>query len=791
MKSIAIRLTILAAISTASSAATPSGRTRELFDFDWKFYAGDVADADRPDFEDASWQAVDLPHDWQIAGPFDQNTPDGRCSGFLPHGVGWYRKHFEVAAKLKGKQLALDFEGVYGISQVWLNGHLLGKKLNGYLGFQYDITPQVRFDGSNVVVVHCDNSAKETSRWYTGSGIYRHVWLLATDPLHVERFGTYVTTPRIESASALARITTEVRNRHPEQRLCELVTKIQDAEGRPVGEARSVVPIAPGDVFEFVQEVTIRSPLLWSPESPYLYKAVSLVREGGELRDAYETPFGVREIAMNPQEGLLVNGRKIFARGVNIHHDNGCLGAAAFDRATERRLEILKGMGCNAIRLSHNPHAPALLDMCDRMGFLVIDEAYDKWTGQYNAWAAPFEQTWKTDLREFLRRDRNHPCVFIWSVGNECVEHQINAKDHGVAQLRELVDFVHLQEPTRKVTCALFPARVDGVVYWEDTKTKGEDKDPTPMTFHMDVTSCNYMQKLFPHDRANYPQLVFLASEVATAGNGRDWFDVDKEHTVGMFYWGGIDYLGESFGWPSKGWSAGFVDWCGFRKPASYYVQSFYSDKPMVRIAVYEPPKSPGAAAGAPNEHWNWKPNTRLRLATYTNCEAVELNLNGKSLGEKKLADCKEMLMEWDVAFQPGVLRAIGRKNGQVVAEHELRTAGTPERIVLLSDRAELRADGQDLAHVTVLVTDRHGVVVPSAVSQIRFSVTGYGRNIGIDNGDTNSNEPYQANERTVLSGRALLVVRAAHQAGEITVKASAGGLAASSLKLMAKPVGD
>lgn len=801
MNLIAILLAVLPVVGTGLAASRPadvetSPRSRELFDFDWRFQAGDVSEAFRPDFDDTAWERVDLPHDWQIAGPFDEKTPDGRCSAFLPHGIGWYRKHFVLPGDLKNRRYFLDFEGVYQASDVWVNGHHLGTKLNGYLGFQYDITPHLRPGERNVVAVRCDNSAIDTSRWYTGSGIYRHVWLLVTEPLHVERFGTYVTTPRVSSESALVRIVTEVRSHGSKTRTCELTTELLDAAGRNVARARAVAPVLPGDTFRFDQEMTIDHPALWSVETPYLYKAVSRVREGGVLKDVYETTFGVREITLNPERGLLINGRKVFARGVNIHHDNGCLGAAAFDRAIERRLQILKEMGCNAIRLSHNPHAPGLLDMCDRMGILVLDEAYDKWTGQFNGWKAPFEETWRADLLEFLRRDRNHPSVFLWSVGNECVEHQVHGADRGVGQLRELVDFVHVHEPTRKVTCALYPVREDNIVFWEDRNRKGEDKNPTPMTFYMDVTSCNYMQKLFPHDRAQYPQLIFLASEVATSGAGRDFFDVDQEYTVGMFYWGGIDYLGESFGWPSKGWSTGFVDTCGFRKPASYYVQSFFSDRPLVRIAVYD--KKPGTEivwndvklSWQPlEEHWNWEGHDRVQLATYTNCETVELFLNGKSLGEKKLSDCKEQLMTWDVPFEAGALRAVGRVKDAVVAEHVLRTAGRPERILLAPDKAELRADGQDLAHIEVLVTDREGVVVPSAAHRIRFKVTGAGRNAGVDNGNLMSHESFQVDERSAWKGRALLVVRAGREPGEITVEASAEGLVAGRLELSARAV--
>lgn len=777
----------------ARAADSESPRSRTLFDFDWKFKAGAAEGAQAPEFDDHAWRAVDLPHDMSIEGPFDEKLQGGRTNGFRPIGGGWYRKAFRLDPGDQGRRVFIEFEGVFNNSEVWLNGHSLGRRANGYVSFFYDLTPHLKAQGDNVLAVHFDNNTVKSSRWYTGSGIYRHVWLLKTAPLHVPVWGTYVATPKVSAEESQVAIQTRVRNEEAQARECELVTEIRDGQGKVVATATSKATAPASGETTFTQTITVPRPALWSPESPAMYAAVSTVRSAAGVQDVYETPFGIRTVAFSPTEGFLLNGKKVMLKGFCIHHDLGCLGAAAFDRGFERRLEIMKSMGVNALRLSHNPHAPALLDMCDRMGVLVLDEAYDKWSGQYGGFTEDFEQTWRRDLGDFIARDRNHPSVFLWSVGNEVVDSQLHGPDYGVAALKRLVAFVHQVEPSRKVTCALYPARARGVKW--DAGKAFDESEPAEMSFAMDVTSCNYTQRFFARDHAKYPNLIFLISEAATNGGARAWFEFDHAYTTGVFYWGGIDYIGEAFGWPGKGWARGFVDTCGFIKPIGYYLASTYAETPMVRLAVKDP--RPGSAIvwndvkldWEPVEsHWNWAGQQKpLTVYAYTNSETVELQLNGKSLGVKKLADCPQMLMKWDVPFEAGTLKAIARQGGKVVATHELKTAGPAARITLQPDRPALKADGQDLAHVRVVVTDQNGIRVPGAESLVRFRVSGAGRLAGVDSGNLLSSEPWQASQRTASKGEALLVVRAGRQPGKIQVTAEAEGLAGATAELVSR----
>jgi len=774
---------LLTALCTATSFAQPVNRKN--IDLGWRYFRGDASGAELAAFDDSGWRTVNLPHDASIEGPFDENMAGGVQNGFRPQGKGWYRKRLELPEQLEGKLVTIHFEGVYNNSDVWINGHHLGLKHNGYLDFFYDLTPHLNKSGENILAVRYDNSVPESSRWYTGEGIYRHVWLTISDKLRVANHGTYITTPKITPACTTVKIETFVENHNAERKDCVLLTEVFDPSGKKVAIATACAPIAPGETYRFVQELKVDNPQLWSCETPNLYRAVS--KPGDSPASEYATVFGIREIRMTPDQGLLVNGKKVVAKGINIHHDNGCLGAAAFDRAIERRLEVIKDMGCNAVRLSHNPHAPAVLDLCDRMGILVFDEAFDKWSGQFNAGHAPFEETWRGDLDAFLKRDRNHPSVFIWSVGNEVSQQLISNPDEnfGVGLMRDLTDFVHKHEPTRKVTCGLFPARENGIRVFREPEAARAAR-PAQIAFYMDVVSRNYTEHLFEMDHKKYPQMIFLASEVRTVGMN-PWFRYDQNYVVGQFYWGGIDYLGESWGWPSKGWIRGLIDLAGTRKPLSYYAESTYTDKPMVHIAIYSPTptqeeqwnsiKPRLAPWRSMFSHWNWEGVKKLRLATYTNCDSVELLLNGRSLGVKKLADCPEMLMEWDVPFDPGHLRAVARNQGKIVAEHELKTAGPAKKIMLIPDRKTILANGQGLCHLTALVTDHEGNIVPNAPHKITFEVAGAGQNIGVDNGDLHSNEPYVAKSRTVHNGRVLLVVRSTTTPGEIRVSATAKGL--------------
>lgn len=740
-----------------SSAFEPQ---RELFDFDWRFAPGDPVGAETPGFDDTRWQTVDLPHDFCIAGPFDRNVPNGTRNGFRPLGVGWYRKAFVTPAAVS---VWLDFEGVHRSAQIWVNGTRVARHDSGYHGFACDLTPHVRPPGqTNLIAVRADSSQPPDVTWYSGGGIYRHVWLQTAGPARLARHGVQVTTPGASATGARVHIRTEVTGPAG----VTVRSEVRDGAGRPVG-----VAVATGVVGSVAQELTVVEPQLWSLTNPVLYRVLSTVSVNGQPSDRGETRFGIRTIRLTP-DGLLLNGRRELVRGVNIHHDLGCLGVAAFDRAMERRLRVLKEMGCTGVRLSHNPHAPALLDLCDQLGLLVFDEAFCNW-GDFER--GEFARTWRAELEEFVRRDRNHPSVFVWSVGNQ-VSAAERRPDFGRAGYDAMATVVRGLDPTRPVTMALRPYARTGT-------------NLHPLALHMDVMSANYMEKWFARDRLEHTNLVFITSECTTGDRGRSpWRDLDREHAVGLFYWGGIDYIGESRGWPAKCWEGGFVDWAGFRKPASWVLESLIGGKPVVRMLVQQADTTytnwDGVviSVSGHTSHWNRPAGGTQTVEVVSNAGEVELQLNGRGLGARQCV--RGQSLYWRIPWQTGTLVAIARDAGQEVARHELRSAGGARALRLTPDRASLRADGQDLAHVTVEVVDEDGVVLPVANHRVAFSVTGAGTNAGVQNGDPASDELFQADRRSVFQGRALLVVRSGRRSGEIVIKAIADGLEAASLHI-------
>lgn len=787
-KKLCFALFLICSVGIAKGAENET-RISTRLNFDWKFHLGEVGGAQDPQFDAAAWPVVNVPHDWAIYGPFERKVAMGGANGFRPREIGWYRKTF--ASPAAGKRIFLDFEGVYTAADVWLNGRHLGKNYNGYLGFRFDITHQLKPVGeSNMLAVRVDNSRVGSSRWYTGSGIYRDVNLIVVSPVYIPQYGIWITTPKIEDTQATVHVETVVTNSGSAASDITLITELRDPAGKPVVSESKTERVLVGGVYTFQQDLLAPQPQRWSTELPGLYKSVSRVSADHKLCDVVETTFGIRTVKFTPQQGLLLNGKKVNVKGVNFHHDLGCLGAAAFGRGSERRLELIKEMGCNAVRLAHNPYQPALLDQCDRLGLLVFDEAYDKWTDQYTGPQHPFARAWPEDLRAFVLRDRNHPSVFIWSVGNEEGQ-QVTAPDFGVSQFKAMYTLVKSLDPTRAVTCGLLKARAKGVRYNAKPKALFENSEPAEMSFVMDVVSCNYTQSFFERDHRKYPQLIFLVSEIGTNGGGDNWFEYDHSYTVGQFYWGGFDYIGESSGWPCKGWVRGLIDLAGVRKPASYYVESVYSENPMVYIAVKD--LKPGKNIiwndvklnwEFLSSHWNWPAGQTVQVFTYSNGDAIELLLNGRSLGTKKMADFEKMKMSWDIPFEPGTLKAVAYRDGKVVAEQQLQTAGPACRLALESDRPVLKADGLDLAHVSVKVVDAQGVLVPDAAQKIHFAVTGAGTNAGVDNGDQNSSELWQGDERSAYNGRALLIVRSGRAHGLVNVLAAAAGLQSAELQL-------
>lgn len=767
-----------------------SYRFHASFDFDWQFHLGDERSADS-----SAWRAVNVPHDWSIEGESVADAPGGGSHGFSPHGVGWYRKAFRVEPSVRDRQHFIAFDGVYHNADVYLNGQHLGRKEYGYIGFEIDLTPRLDVDGENLLEVRVDNSDVPNCRWYSGSGIYRHVWLIATHKTRIEQWGVRITTPRVEEASADIRVKTFVRHLAP---ATSLRTSIIDSAGTTVAQMESMnhregAFEQAGAVFE--QTFTLDRPRLWSIEEPYLYTVHSELIVDGVIVDDEVSPLGVRSAVFDKDRGFLLNGVPTKMKGVCLHHDGGSVGAAVPDRVLQRRLEILKSVGCNAIRTSHNPPAPELLDLCDRMGFLVIDEAFDKWEGDFSPhwWMkqAGFAKNWETDLRAMLDRDVNHPCIILWSVGNET---GLPGTDEVDPTLKRLADFTKAYEPSRPVTAALVNSAAKTL----------EERVKCVLTSAslMDVLCVNYQEPMYRHYRAANPNLIIIGSETFKYWRGsamhvhafeavNPWWDVERDdYVAGGFLWPGIDYLGEATTFPQRGWDSGIIDTCGFVKPEGWFQVCAWKDRePCVRIAVLTADAGDVAwswAAPKMAEHWNFPSleGKLLRLQTQTNCEAVELIVNGVSFGRRRSSDYPNRAVAWHMPYKPGKLEAIGYNGEAIVARHELATAGAAARIELVPDRDALHADGQDCLHAVARVVDETGVLVPSDAHALRVTVEGEGDLIGIDNGDFFCGEPYKGTLRTTRGGRVLLIVQARRAGGDVRVRVQSDGLAAAELTI-------
>ena len=794
---------LLALTANLAFTATPAAAQRQRLSMDpgWRFTLGDPAGAERPGFDDRRWRRLDLPHDWSIEGTPAQDAPGGGRMGFFPSGIGWYRKAFRLPAGAKGREAWLEFDGVYMNSDVWINGVHLGRRPYGYSSFAYDVTRRL-VPGVNVVAVRVDNSLQPNSRWYTGSGIYRHTWLELVAPLHVGHWGTYVTTPSADSAGADVVVRTRVENAAAAAQTGALRAVVLDGAGREVGRTETPFTLAAGAQTELAQRLRVASPQLWSPQSPTLYVLRTEVVAGGRVADAAATPFGIRTIAWDQDRGFLLNGRPVKLKGVNLHHDGGGVGAAVPERIWERRLEVLKAMGANAVRTSHNPPAPEFLDLCDRLGFLVMAEAFDEWTlGKVpHGYHEYFAEWGERDVADFIHRDRNHPSIVLWSAGNEIGE---QSTPDGAQVLRKLVDVFHREDPTRPVTTGN-----DNIV---------ADGHPATLAFlgAEDVVGYNYVDRwherreLFAEqDRHDHPEWKMIGTESGTVFQsfdgrpslGNDPALVRPNYTSGMmeaerrwkwiamhdyfagdFMWTGVDYLGESF-WPFTGFGSAPVDITGHPKDSWYFWRSWWTDAPVLHLLP----------------HWNWpgREGQVIPVLAYTNCNTVELFLNGKSYGAKSLefpaqgtsggwntyalpvvrATTNDLHLSWDVPYAPGVLRAVGRKrDGSACAETEARTAGAPAAIRLAADRDTVAAVPGDVAQVSFEIVDSAGTVVPTADNVVRFAVAG-GSVLAVESGNLQDHDPYQSDRRHAFEGRGLAILRAT-QPGAMRVTASADGL--------------
>ncbi|MFO7974103.1 MAG: glycoside hydrolase family 2 TIM barrel-domain containing protein [Candidatus Hydrogenedentota bacterium] len=740
---------------------------REEIDFnaDWRFIKEDVAGAHELRFDDHAWRPITLPHDWSIEGPFSEELASG--TGFLPGGIGWYRKTFVFARPLDGRRVRIEFDGVYKNSEVWCNGAFLGKRPYGYVSFGYDLTLHLNSDGdANVIAVRVDHSDYADSRWYTGSGIYRNVQLVITNEIHVKRHGVFVTTPEVTDEKACIEIETTVVNESACDADIVLENTVLDPAGAVIAKTENALVLSESNESVVTHSLDVEDPLLWSPGHPCLYTLHTLTKTLEGPLDVECTRFGIRYFSFDPDKGFSLNGVSMKIKGLCIHHDAGALGAAVPIAVWERRLRIFKELGCNAIRMSHNPPASNLLDLCDSMGFLVMDEAFDEWEGckrkwvegwnrgtpVYRGYAEHFEEWSERDLREMVLRDRNHPSIILWSIGNEIdyVDDPFPPNAKALVPIaKRMVNVVKALDSTRPVTAALASPKTN---LFADC---------------LDVVGYNYHEELYEQDHARFPERVIYGSE-----NGKDlkaWEAVENnEFIAGLHLWTGIDFLGEARAWPFRNSEAGLLDIAGFKKPAAFFWQSLWTDAPFVHLECEK-----GGGRGV-----------KTVLACYTNCESVELLRNGKTVGVQRLSDNPMRILRWEIPSEKGVYVARGKNRGKLVCSTEWRAPGSPERLEVSVDREILVADAADVAHVEVRIVDANGIRVGNAEHSVTCEIDGPARLIGMENGNPRSHESYTTNRRRAFRGRLLLYVQSGREPGEVEVSLTAEGLPTARIPL-------
>jgi beta-galactosidase len=785
------------------SLAVAQPRVVVDFNKDWRFFRGDTVKANENNFNDSKWRKLDLPHDWSIEGPFSEKNPATPNGGALPTGTGWYRKTFTLPETFSAKKVYINFDGVYRNSEVWINGHYLGKRPNGYTSFRYELTPfLLKRNNKNLIAVRVDNSAQPASRWYSGSGIYRKVWLEATGATAFDQWGVFVTTPHVTKEKATLQVKANINNTTGLKKH-SLEVSVIDASGRVVATKRITEKILKDSLEVLSLNLSVVHPQLWSVDRPYCYLVRTRLYNDNKLVDEVQTTTGIRSFYFDPQKGFFLNGAPLKILGVCNHHDLGALGAAVNRRAIERQLEILKAMGCNAIRTAHNPPAQELLDLCDHMGFMVMDEAFDMWRKRKNRedYHLDFDEWSRRDLGDMVKRDRNHPSVFIWSIGNE-IREQFDSTGTTIARM--LTDVVKSFDTTRPVTSALTENNPEKNFIWQSDA--------------LDILGFNYKWPDYPLLPERFPGKAFLATETSSALATRGHYDMPSDSnrlwppdgktpyakgnddlTVsaydhvyaywgatheagwsavkkypfmsGIFVWSGFDFLGEPvpYPWPARSSYYGIIDLAGFPKDSYYMYQSEWTTKPVLHLFP----------------HWNWERGKPVDVwAYYNNADEVELFLNGRSLGIKKKAG-GALHVQWRVNFEPGTLRAVSRRNGRTMLTREVKTAGKPARIILEADRSVITTN-HDLAFITAKIVDAEGTVVPNAGNDIQFSIIGKGYLAGTDNGLQTGMESFQSPNKKAFNGFCLAIVGGTAQ-GRIMVTARSPGLVAAFCQLLVK----
>lgn len=835
MKSALLRLCILGSIgflALVAPAQAENPRYRSLFNDGWSFTLGDPKGAEATDFDASEWRKLDLPHDWSVEGRFEADHPTGAPGGYLPAGIGWYRKGFNLPKDLKDRRIFIEFDGVYMNGEVWINGHHLGKRPYGYLGFEYDLTPHLIIGGRNVIAVRVDDEKQPSGRWYTGTGIYRNVWLKHTDPVHVAQWGTYVTTPEITADAATVAIETTLRNHHEASKAVVVKQTILDADGKTVATDETTHDAPANGETTVKQSMQLANPKLWSPAEPNLYRVQTSIVLDGKAVDFYESPLGVRTLRFDRELGFFLNGEPIVMRGMCNHQDLGPLGTALWEQALKRRMVMLKEMGCNALRTAHYPHSPEFMRMADEMGFLVINETFDEWR---QGWAFEdgvlvssgtprgkavhgynkyFNEWAERDLVDHLKRDRNHPSVILWSIGNEVAEAQKNGETETVQILRDIVRKV---DPTRPVTaginhirtanetgfldhldivgynggggsCFLYEADhkrfANRIIYASEgphsRQTRGEYRTTTDYR-ERDHAPANLAEvEVFPETDAYYDSSY---DNCAVRINAREsWYLTSKfPFVLGEFRWTGFDYIGESGGWPRVLGNFGIIDLVNFPKDTYHFYRSVWADEPMVHMLP----------------HWTWpgKDDIEIPVHAYTTGDEAELFLNGKSLGTRKFTEETPYHLAWMVPYAPGELKIIARKNGREIATSVQRTAGAPAQLAVEADQTELDPNLRDLSYITLRIEDAEGNFDPKGERWVTLNVRGPARILGVHNGDPMSHHPFKADTVRTFNGLARVILAATsgpdplrpnekRALNEIVITASVRGWPAQEIRL-------
>jgi beta-galactosidase len=786
----------------SQSNTSASGRDTRLFNDNWKFFKGDQANAFQTTFNDKDWKTVELPHDWSIEGPF--NTQWASATAYLPTGIGWYRKTFTVPAADKDKKVYIYFEGVAKNGEVWINGHDLGMRPNAYISYQYDMTPFLNFGKPNVLAVRVDHHEFADSRWYVGSGIYRNVFMITTGQVHIKQWGVFATTPQVSKTKATMAVNVVVENNSTTNQSLEVQNLLSDAKGVVVARSSKTVSVNASGENALDVSMTVANPSLWSTDRPTLYTLSTIIKKGSVTLDKIDTKVGIREFHFDANTGFTLNGVSMKLKGVCVHHDAGCLGAAVPVGVWERRLTRLKEMGCNSIRMSHNPELTELYDLCDKMGFLVMDEAFDEWEGGKNKWVQGrnvgtaskegynevFADWHERDLRDQILKNRNHPSIILWSIGNEIdypndpythpilnvsTNPQINVSGYhpempnserlGVVS-KELVKIVKQYDVTRPVTAAIAAAVISNITGYCDA---------------LDVVGYNYLESLYAGDHAKYPNRILYGSENSQAMNAWD-AAATNDFISGQYLWTGIEYLGEAGKYPTKHSTSGLLDLAGLKKTGYYFRQSIWSDKPMVYIGTTPAPANQTAGAGRGQQSadpvWNYAISQKIRVSCFTNCKTVELFSNNKSLGVKNRADFdKTGVIYWDLPFEPGTLKAVAKDANNKEVVQKLNTVSDATEITASVDTKQMSIAKRGLVHVELTIADSKGDYIFLSQPDITCTVTGSAKLLGLENSNSRDTTQYKINKRTAYHGKLVAYIQALDKVGPVKVTFSAPGL--------------